>query len=196
MSYSVGASQFTLYGNVIDGSTCNPIVGAVVSAPYNSNTTNITNSTGGYILLLGSGSWNVTVSKPNYMPIKFITSYHQNGAYQFNTYLLKPGSSPANCTANRHSVNSTVPSTITANSTVSSTALPTTTQQSNNQTGQNSSSNGNKTALVVGGAIVLIIILVIVAYFALNGKNFGKQKEPESAKAQPKDEKKDDKKQQ
>lgn len=193
-----GAAQFTLYGNVIDGNTCNPLPGVMVTAPYNSNTTNITNSTGGYLLLLGTGSWNVTISKANYTPITFNTSYHTNGAYQFNTYLLKPGTSQANCTLGRYSANSTVPTTVTANSTVTSTMLPTSTQQYTNQSSQNSGKANNNTTYVVGGILILVIIILVVVYLS-RGKGVAvkqdeKKDTKDSAKAPPQQQPKEENK--
>lgn len=165
-SYSKGVSQFTLYGNVIDGSTCNPISGALVTAPYNYNTSNLTNSTGGYLLRLGFGNWTVTVSKSDYTPISFDTPYVATGSYQFNTYLLVPGATPANCTEGRHATNSTVPTTVTAESTISTilTTVP------SNNTGQNTQNTPTNYNTALTGAAIVVIIIIVLAYFALRKK--------------------------
>jgi hypothetical protein len=181
-SYSKGVSQFTLYGNVIDGSTCNPIVGALVTAPYNENTSNLTNSTGGYLLRLGYGNWTVTVSKGNYTPISFNTPYVSSGSYQFNTYLLMPGTFASNCTAGRHAENSTVPTTVTAESTISSN--PTTSVLNNtNRNGYQQASIGSG-AEIAAGIVIVVIILVVLAYFALKGRGSaeGKKEQKEEQK--------------
>lgn len=147
-SYSSNASQFTLYGNVIDGSTCNPVAGALVSSSFNS-TTNVTNSTGGYQLELGSGSWNVTISESGYVPITLTTPNVTTSSYKFDVFLLKPGANPADCTSKKYSVKSTVSSPTTI------------------QTGTSGSTPSNNNDLIIGGIIAIIIIIIIVGYLSM-----------------------------
>lgn len=191
-SYAKGVSQFTLYGNVIDGSTCKPIQGALVTAPYNSNTTSVTNSTGGYLLRLGYGSWNITISKSGYTPITFNTPYISTGSYQFDTYLIMPGAIASNCTASRAGPNSTVPTTVTAKPTTVVTSSPTTVLQTN-QSGGNGTNISN-TELIAGIGIVIVIIIIALGYFALRkgsggkkeGGNEGKKQAAENVKVERK----------
>jgi hypothetical protein len=165
LSYSKGVSQFTLYGNVIDGSSCLPVANAVVSTTFNSNTVNLTNSTGGYLLRIGYGNWTVTVSKTGYTPISFNTPYVATGSYQFNTYLLAPGGVAANCTTTRHATNSTVPPTVTVKSTVATTAPATTTVAA---TAQKSGMHLSSTELA-GVAVIVVIIIIALAYLGIKG---------------------------
>ena len=160
LSYSKGVSEYTLYGYITDGATCMPIQGATVSAPFNSNTSNITNSTGGYVLRLGYGNWTVTVSKPGYTAISFNTPYETTGAYMVNEYLLMPGTTASNCTKSLHSNSSTVPSTITAMTT--QTTVPSTTPS-----GTEAKSGGGRNGLIVDGAIVVLAIIGVLAYLLL-----------------------------
>lgn len=162
-SYSSGISEFTLYGNVIDGGTCQPVAGAMVTTPFNGNAFNLTNTTGGYLLRLGYGNWTVTVSKANYTPISFNTPYISTGLYQFNTYLLQPGAFAVNCTETRHVANSTVPTTVTALSTFSTIPASTSLQAA----GQNSQ-NPSNTELIAGIGVI-VVVLIVLAYFALRG---------------------------
>ena len=173
LSYSKGVSEWTLYGNITDGATCRPLQGAKVSAPFNNNASNITNSTGGYVLRLGYGNWTVTVSKPGYTPISFNTPYETSGAFRANEYLLMPGAAASNCTNSLHSNTSTVPSTITASTTPTTVAsvMP-------SNTASKSGGRGNG-GLLAGGVIVVIIIIALAAYFLL-GSGKGKDEKHKS----------------
>ena len=181
LSNAKGVSEITLYGNVINGSSCLPLANATVSAPFNSNTTNITNSTGGYLLRLGYGNWTITVSKTGFTPISFNTPYVATGTYQFNTYLLAPGAVAANCTSGTHVANSTVPTTVTANTTVATTAPTTTTVQ---PAAPKSSSISTAELAGIGG--VVIIVIIVLAYFGLKGGKGKKEEQPKKADV-PKD---------
>ncbi len=161
LSYSKGVSEWTLYGNITDGATCRPIQGATVSTPFNNNASNITNSTGGYVLRLGYGNWTVTVSKPGYASISFNTPYETSGAFMVNEYLLMPGNVASNCTNSLHSNASTVPSTITAST------APTTVTGTMPSNTASKSSGGGKGGVLAGGIIVAIIIIALAAYFVL-----------------------------
>ncbi len=185
-AYSKGVSQFTLYGNVIDGSTCLPITNALVTAPYNSNTSNLTNSTGGYLLRLGYGNWTVSISKNGYTSISFNTPYVATGSYQFNTYLLAPGSTAANCTLNRHAANSTVPTTAVTTTPPTSTgsSQQTTISTQGSQNGQKSSN----TALLAGVGIIIVIIIIALAYFGLKGRSSEDKKEEKKEEPKKADE--------
>ena len=177
LSYSKGVSEWTLYGNITDGTTCKPIQGATISAPFNNNASNITNSTGGYVLRLGYGNWTVTVSKPGYTSISFNTPYETTGAFKADEYLLMPGAVASNCTNSLHSNASTVPSTITASTTPTTVAS---TMPSNTASKSGSGSNGG---LLAGGIIVVIIIIALAAYFLL-GSGKGKKEEHKGAHEQ------------
>jgi len=177
LSYSKGVSQFTLYGNVIAGNSCLPIANALVSTTFNSNTVNLTNSTGGYLLRLGYGNWTVTVSKTGYTPITFNTPYTATGSYQFDTYLLAPGGVAANCITGIHAANSTVPTTVTVKPTTVATTAPTTSTVAATASKSNMISLSSKKVLA-GIAVVVVIIIVVLAYFGLKG---GKGKKGEHA---------------
>lgn len=178
LSYGKGVSEWALYGNVINGNTCNPIAGAVVSSIYNGNASNITNSNGDYLLRLGYGNWTITVSKAGYGSITFNTPYETGGAYLFDTYLLTTGTSAVNCTASLSAKNSTVPST--APTSVSSTS-PTTTVSSAQSA---SASSMNVPANL---AVVLIIAVIIIAF--LVGRSTGSKDRQHAPKGHQKDEK-------
>jgi hypothetical protein len=171
------AQEWTLYGNVIDGHSCKALVGANVLTKFNNNESTITNANGNYTLLLGYGSWNITISKTGYTPITFNTPYETVGAYKFNTFLLATGASAVNCSATVNTISSTVPTTTaTAQSTAST--LPTTLIQAA-QSGQSEISG----IAIAGIGLVIIIVIGVVAYFAMKGN---KQEKPMEKKEEPK----------
>ncbi len=151
---------FTLYGNVINGATCQALPGVTLHGSWN-NATNVTNAQGTYNLVLGFGNWSVSAVKTGYTSVSFYTGYHASGAFLNDFYLLQPGTSAANCTAGLHAPNSTAPTTIPY-------TAPTTVAGTTTASGTSAGSSSNNT-LLIGGAVVVVIIIV-VAYMLMKGK--------------------------
>jgi uncharacterized membrane protein len=114
-SYSKGASQWSFYGNVTDGATCRPLAGVLVTAAYNGNVTNITNSSGGYLVRLGYGSWNVTFSKSGYQSLVYTTPSELEGSYGYDLYLAENGKVPVNCSLEAATSSSSIAATTIEN---------------------------------------------------------------------------------
>lgn len=164
-SYSKGVSVWTFYGNVTDGASCKPLVGVVVSASYNNNAANITNSSGGYTLLLGYGSWNVTFSKSGYKSLVFATPNELAGAYRFNAYLVPNGASQVNCTSRPPSTSSTAIYTTKATTVAAdSTTVPS--ELISNQSVSTQIKSLNNYSLFELGAVLFLIIVVIIVLAA------------------------------
>lgn len=175
MMQMAGASGlgWVLYGKVVDGGTCAPLVGAVVSSPYNSNASIATNASGGYRLVLGTGAWNVTYSYTGYNSAEYSAPYETSGAFLYNASLLKPGEvASSNCLTgaqpspgnNATSSTTTITGSTTTISTPGSSSSTTSTQPS-----APPASSALNTAYIIAG-VVIVIIIIAIAYFAMRGK--------------------------
>jgi hypothetical protein len=157
-----------LYGNVTSASSCQPIIGAVVSSQYNNGAFNVTNSNGQFRLDLGTGNWSVTVSAANFVNGSYLTPYYTNGAWEHNFSLIPVGGTANStpCSKNTTIINTTK-TTVTPGLQNSSTVTVATT--STNQSGTTTYSGSNNNYLI-GGIIVLVIIIIAAAYFMTRPK--------------------------
>lgn len=160
---------WVLYGNVIGSANCQPIVGAVVSSPYNNYATNITNKIGNYTLVLGTGNWSVTVSAQGYKNGSYLTSYVTTGAVQQDFVLMPSNGLGSSCGLGPGQVivnntNTTITPGVNPNLTknASTTTLVVTPQQS---------IVGGNEGLIIA-VVIVVIIAIIVAYLGM--KKMGK----------------------
>ncbi len=166
-SLSAAASlQWTLKGTVTDGTTCQGLPGALIRTISNGNFSNITNSTGGYLLRLPIGNWTLNASKTGYAPKTFHTIYQSSGALVYNFSMLPPGATAANCNGTKVQ-NATVLTTVAT--TAPTTILTTVVQQQ----GQSSGSG----LLPIVAVVIVIVIIAAVAYFMFMKKGVPKKKE-------------------
>ena len=156
---------WVLYGKVVDGQTCAPIVNATVQSPYNSNASVMTNATGGYRLVLGTGAWNVTYAYTGYSTTKYSTPYETSGAFLYNASLLKTGETlnPACLTGAQPSPGNNATSSTT---TVTSTAPP----SSTSSTSGGGTAGALSTTTVEIIAVIVVVIIIIAAALLLRKK--------------------------
>lgn len=159
---------WTLYGTVTNAATCNIIVGAKISSPYNNYAYNISNTKGQYSITLGQGSWQVAVSAAGYNNGSYTTPYYTTGAWEHNFSLIPVGGSARSppCSSNTTVITSTSVATTTALSNV--TTYSTTTPPTTSSVPPTSSSFSASDAAIV--VIVIIIIVVAVILIARGGK--------------------------
>ena len=166
MSSAAGLG-WVLYGKVVDGGTCQPLVGAIVSSPYNSNASVATNASGDYRLTLGTGAWNVTFAYTGYTSIKYSAPYETSGAFLYNASLLKPGETAAtNCNTGPQKspgYNATTTAVTTTTGPTSTISTPGSSTTVSSTGGVTPPAAANYTAYYVGAVIVIVIVIVAVA---------------------------------
>lgn len=154
-------------GTAFNAATCATLQGINVSSPYNSGAFNISNATGGYRLVLGTGNWSVSFVKAGFTSGYYNTPYYTNGAYFHNVSLVPIGGVAKTCGGKNTTVINSTTSIITPG--VNKTTY-TTTKVQNVTTGPSTPSGGLGSTAIGAIVVVVIIIIVIIAWAAMRGK--------------------------
>jgi hypothetical protein len=173
---SASGLGWVLNGTIVDAGTCTPIAGANVTSPYNGNAYNISNSNGGYRLVLGTGNWTVTIKAAGYGTSFFNTPYETAGGVTYNFLMLKAGESAmANC-AYFQGQETTISTTSSVTTTTSTTNYNTSSTPSKNVTNSSASQSiqSGMSAAQAIGIVIVVIIAIAIAYYLVSASKKGR----------------------
>jgi hypothetical protein len=162
---SIAGGEWTLSGTVYNGGTCQPLANVTLFSPTYSAATNVSTSSGAYLLRLGRGSQIVNATMAGYNNFTYSTPYEPVGSIiEYNIMMLKPGEKPAaNCSFSSSSTPGTSNFTTT---TVMPSATSSPASTSAATTAPVAPSKSSSTGYLAIVAIIIIVIIIVVAYFA------------------------------